>query len=60
MTGRNGSTTLQGIGTPAMTHSHPCLLGYAIAAVLAIGGPAAALAAPANPTRASFKESPSL
>jgi len=55
MTGRKGSITLQGIGTPAMTHSHPRLLGYAIAAVLAIGGPAAAVAAPANPTRASLQ-----
>jgi hypothetical protein len=38
-----------------MTLSHPRLLGYAIAAVLAIGGPAAAVAAPANPTRASLQ-----
>ncbi len=55
MTGRKGSTTLQGVGIPATTHSHPRLLGYAIAAVLAIGGPAAAVAAPANPTRASLQ-----
>jgi hypothetical protein len=38
-----------------MTHSHPRLLGWAITAVLTIGGPAAALAAPANPTRASLQ-----
>jgi hypothetical protein len=38
-----------------MTLSHPRLLGFAIAAVLAIGGPAAAVAAPANPTRASLQ-----
>ena len=55
MTGRKGSTTLQGVGISALTLSHPRPLGYAIAAVLAIGGPAAAVAAPANPTRVSLQ-----
>ena len=38
-----------------MTHSHPRLLGGALAAALAIGGSCPALAAPANPTRASLQ-----
>ena len=38
-----------------MTHSHPRLLGCVIAAAMAIGEASAALAAPANPTRASLQ-----
>ena len=55
MTGRSGAPTLQGVHAPAMTHSHPRLLGCVIAAALAIGGACPGLAAPANPSRASLQ-----
>ena len=38
-----------------MPHSHPRLLGFVIAAAVAIGEASTALAAPANPTRASLQ-----
>lgn len=55
MTGRSGAPTLQGVHAPAMPHSHPRRLGCVIAVALAIGGACPALAAPANPTRASLQ-----
>jgi hypothetical protein len=55
MTGRSGAPTLQGVHAPAMPHSHPRRLGCVLAAALAIGAASPALAAPANPTRASLQ-----
>ncbi len=55
MTGRSRAPTLQGVHAPAMTHSYPRLLGCVIAAAVASGGVFTALAAPANPTRASLQ-----